>query len=113
MKNIKVSPQKFTIEAIVNGTLVRIISDGSENGTTVISEDPKMGIRIKNTVLLGIKAPYTYDSPNTVASYTPLGMMSALESLARGRVSFTILPEDTRKFLKNNFGGYASLGWTG
>lgn len=103
----------WVVEAMVGNILVKVTSDGTPENTVIESDDEKMYNRITNTIKLGIRAPYIYDSPSISADYTPLGMMSALESLARGRVAFTILPTETRAFLKKNYGGYAELGWTG
>lgn len=95
---------------MVSSNLIKVTSDGMPENTVIEAGEGTRN-QIINAIRSGKETPYIYDGPSIPADYTPLGMMSAIESLARGRVAFTILPDETLAFLHKNYGGVIQHGW--
>lgn len=100
----------WVVEAMVYNNLVKVTSDGTSENTVIDASEATQN-RIINAIRSGKETPYIYDGENIPADYTPLGMMSAIESLARGRVAFTIIPAETLVFLRKNYGEVIQKGW--
>lgn len=95
---------QWVIEALADGELVRIASDGTEEGTlfTVAKESVEDDVRLM--IKQGRRPNLIPDGPRIPASYSAVGIMAALVAAYQQAVVYRVLPDDAIKFLKEEYG---------
>lgn len=93
----------WTLEAFAYLTRIRVISDGTKRGT-VLDTDLATAKKIRDAIKKKKRRPIASGQPSIPASYSPTGIMAALESIQQGHIHYVSLPDDAKSFLDKEYG---------